>query len=203
VSIAHNNVQRLVRLVNDILDIARLESGEAKFDFASIDLCALIAQATDACQAFAQGQGVSTRFDVLSPSCMVRADADRLTQVLTNLLSNAIKFSPEGAEVVITVERAKSMGRVTVRDHGPGIPEEFKSRIFGKFAQAETGDARQKSGSGLGLNIVAKIVAQHAGTVGSEDAPDGGTVFYFEIPLWDCSAKEMVKTPPDTRDFAA
>ena len=102
----------------------------------------------------------------MSPNCMVRADADRLAQVITNLLSNAIRFSPRGAEVVITVVRAESMGRVTVRDRGLGIPEEFKSRIFGKFAQAESGDARQKSGFGLGLYIVAKIVGQHGGTVG-------------------------------------
>jgi signal transduction histidine kinase len=203
VSIAHRNVQRLVRLVNDILDIARLETGEAIFHFEAIDLCASVAQSVDASYAFAQGQGVSIRLDVLSPSCMVRADADRLAQVLTNLLSNAIKFSPQGAEVVITVKHADTMGRVTVRDQGPGIPEEFKSRIFGKFAQAETGDARQKSGSGLGLNIVAKIVGQHAGQVGSEDAPGGGTVFFVEVPLWDCTAKEMVKTLPDSYDFAA
>jgi signal transduction histidine kinase len=203
VSIAHNNVQRLVRLVNDILDIARLESGEAIFHFALVDLCASVAQTVDASHGFAQGKGLSIRLDMLSPNCMVRADADRLTQVLTNLLSNAIKFSPQGAEVVITVERTESMGRVTVRDHGPGIPEEFRPRIFGKFAQAETGDARQKSGSGLGLNIVAKIVGQHAGTVGSEDAPDGGTIFYFEVPLWDCTAMETVKAPPVSCDWAA
>jgi signal transduction histidine kinase len=106
VSIAHRNVQRLVRLVNDILDIARLETGEAIFHFEAIDLCASVAQSVDASYAFAQRQGVSIRLDVLSPSCMVRADADRLAQILTNLLSNAIKFSPQGAEVVITVKHA-------------------------------------------------------------------------------------------------
>ena len=138
------------------------------------------------------------RLDVSPPSCMVRADPDRLAQVLANLLSNAIKFSPRDADIVITALTCESIGRVTVRDHGPGIPEEFKSRIFAKFAQAETGDARQRSGSGLGLNIVAKIIAQHAGTVGFEDAPDGGTVFYFEIPRWGHAANEVVKTPRDT-----
>jgi signal transduction histidine kinase len=80
---------------------------------------------------------------VLSPYCNVWADADRLAQVLINLLSNAINCSPQGGEIVITVEHAKRMGRVTVRDHVFGIPDEFRSRICGKFAQAETGDARQ------------------------------------------------------------
>jgi signal transduction histidine kinase len=115
---------------------------------------------------------------------VVRADADRLTQILTNLLSNAIKFSPPGGEVVVTIKRAEGMGCLLVRDYGPGIPEEFKSRIFDKFAQAETGDARQKSGSGLSLNIVSKIVAEHGGIVGFDDAPGGGTLFQVEIPLW-------------------
>jgi len=187
VSIANRNVARLARLVNDILDIARLESREPIFHFAPIDLCASVAQVLDASSTIGQGKEVSIRFDALSQSCMVRADADRLAQVLTNLLSNAIKFSPQGAEVLITVEHGESVGRVTVRDHGPGIPEEFEARIFGRFAQAEIGDAAQKSGSGLGLYIVAKIVGQHAGTVGYENVPDGGAVFYFELPLWHCT----------------
>jgi signal transduction histidine kinase len=195
VLIAHTNVQRLVRLVNDILDIARLESGKAIFHFASIELLTSVKGAIDANCAIAEGQGVSIRLDVLSPCCIVWADADRLAQVLTNLLSNAIKFSPQGGEIVITVEHAKRMGRVTVRDHGFGIPDEFRSRIFGKFAQAETGDARQKGGSGLGLNIAQQIVTQHAGTITFENAPDGGAIFYFEMPLLDKETREMVKHP--------
>jgi signal transduction histidine kinase len=185
VFLAHSNVQRLVGLVNDILDIARLDSGKAIFHYASIGLLTSVGQAVDATWAIAQGQGLSIRFDASSPSCMVWADADRLVQVLTNLLSNAIKFSPPRGEIVITVEHANSMGRVTVRDHGSGIPDEFRSRIFGRFAQAESGDARQSGGSGLGLNIAQHIVARHAGTITFENAPDGGAIFCLEIPLLD------------------
>jgi signal transduction histidine kinase len=192
VLLAHNNVQRLVRLVNDILDIARLDSGKAKFNYASIDLLVCVKQAVDASDAIAQGKDLSMRLDA-QEGCIVRADGDRLIQVLTNLLSNAIKFSPQRGEIVVTVERTKRMGRVTVRDHGCGVPDEFRPRIFARFAQAETGDARQRGGSGLGLNIARQIVTYHDGTIAFENAPDGGAVFYFEIPLWDRDASEAAR----------
>lgn len=198
VFIAHTNVQRLVRLVNDILDIARLESGKAIFHYASVELLTSVKQAIDVNLAMAQGQGLSIRLDARSPCCIVWADVDRLVQVLTNLLSNAIKFSPQRGEIVITVEQAKRMGRVTVRDHGSGIPDEFRSRIFGKFAQVETGDARQRGGSGLGLNIAQQIVTHHAGTLTFENASDGGATFFLEIPLSDKEAGEMVDTRANT-----
>jgi signal transduction histidine kinase len=115
VLIAHTNVQRLVRLVNDILDIARLESGKAAFDCASIELLTSVKQAIDANSAIAQEQGLLLRLDARSPCCKVWADADRLVQVLTTLLSNAIKFSPQRGEIVITVEHAKRMGPAHAR----------------------------------------------------------------------------------------
>jgi signal transduction histidine kinase len=193
VFIANTNVQRLVRLVNDILDIAGLESGKAIFHYASIDLLASVTQAIDANSAIAQAGGLSIRLNARSPDCIVWADADRLVQVLTNLLSNAIKFSPPRAEIIVTVEHANGMVRVSIRDRGPGVPDEFRSRIFGKFAQAETGDARQRGGSGLGLNIAQQIVSQHGGTITFDNAPDGGAVFCLEIPLLNEQASEKVK----------
>src|SRR5258708_38416831 len=129
---------------------------------------------------FAQSFGVRIRLDDASTAGEVFADADRLTQVVTNLLSNAVKFSPEGDEVVVAIERRGETMRVSVRDHGPGIPEEFRSRIFEKFAQAHGLDARQNGGTGLGLNIVKQLVDQHGGKVVFEAASGGGTLFYFE-----------------------
>jgi two-component system sensor histidine kinase/response regulator len=192
VSIAHTNAQRLVRLINDILDIGKIESGNMTFDFAPVDLRAAAEQAIDANRAFAEIHHASIRLEMASPGCIVRADADRLIQVFTNLLSNAIKFSPDGGEVVVTIRHEAGMGCILVRDHGPGIPAAFRSRIFQKFAQAEVGDARQKGGSGLGLNIVSKIVTQHGGNVGFRDAPGGGTIFHVEIPLW---AEQTITAP--------
>jgi signal transduction histidine kinase len=133
VSIAHNNAQRLVRLINDILDIGKIESGQATFNLVPINIRTAIEQTIDANRAIADLNGCAVRLDTASQSFLVRADADRLVQILTNLLSNAIKFSPAGTEVVVMVERRGSTGIVTVRDHGPGISEEFKSRVFWKI----------------------------------------------------------------------
>ena len=184
VSIAHNNVQRLLRLINDILDIAKFESGDMTFRFEPVDLRATVEQAVESNIAFAQQHDVRLRFDKPSQRCAVWGDNDRLNQVVTNLLSNAIKFSPHGADVEIAIDRQETLARVTVRDHGTGIPEEFKPHLFDKFAQADSGNARQQSGSGLGLHIVRNIIAQHNGTVGFDDAPGGGTIFHVIVPLW-------------------
>jgi signal transduction histidine kinase len=184
VSIAYNNAKRLVRLINDLLDIGKIESGKMTFDFTAVDLSMAAQQAIDANRALAEAQAISIRLDIASPYCIVRADADRMMQIFTNLLSNAIKFSPAGGQVMVTIRRSDGMGCILVRDHGSGIPAAFRSRIFDKFAQAEVGNARQKSGTGLGLNIVANIVKQHGGTVGFTDAPGGGTVFQVDIPVW-------------------
>jgi signal transduction histidine kinase len=195
ISIAHTNAQRLVRLINDILDIGKMEAGSMIFEFAPIDLRATVEQTIDANRAIAEEQGVSVRLDSSSPSLSVRADADRLIQVITNLLSNAIKFSPRDSEVVVTIVKGPLSGRVMVRDHGVGIPKEFKSRIFGKFEQAKADGVQKKVGSGLGLNIVAKIVTQHAGTFGFDDSPGGGTIFHFDIPLWNADSARKTALP--------
>jgi PAS domain S-box-containing protein len=180
--IAYNNSQRLVRLINDILDIEKIESGEAAFDMKPVDLRLLIEQAIESNRGFADGFGVRMRLDPRSISASVRADGDRITQVITNLISNAIKFSPAQGEVVLGIENCGAVVRVSVRDHGPGIPEAFKSRIFDKFAQAGGSGATRKQGTGLGLNIVKQIVDHHGGAVAFEPAPGGGTIFYFELP---------------------
>jgi DNA-binding response OmpR family regulator len=125
------------------------------------------------------------RFDAVPTPVYVRADADRLVQVVTNLLSNAIKFSSTGAEVSVGVESGPQTVRVLVRDHGPGIPDDFKPRVFERFAQADATDARQKGGTGLSLSIVKQIVTLLGGTVGFSDAAGGGTIFHVDLPRWD------------------
>ena len=181
VTIAHSNSQRLVRLVNDILDIEKIESGNVILNLQRVEVGTAIAQAIEANRALAAGYGVGLRLEETSAS-EVHADPDRLMQVVTNLLSNAIKFSPRDSEVIVAIENSGENVRVTVRDHGPGIPEDFRSRIFNKFAQADGSDARQKGGTGLGLNIVKQIVTQLGGKVDFGDASGGGAVFYFELP---------------------
>jgi signal transduction histidine kinase len=188
ITIAHANTQRLVRLINDILDIGKIDSGKMVFHLAAIDLRVTATDAIEASRALAQEYGISMRLEA-GPSCMVRADADRVTQVVANLLSNAIKFSPPSGEVTVTVGRHAGMGRIAVQDRGAGIPEEFKPRIFEKFTQADNSDTRQKGGTGLGLNIVQKIVSQHGGTVGFVSGPGAGTTFNVDMPLWSEAVK--------------
>ena len=185
-AIAHSNSQRLVRLVNDILDIEKMEAGRVVFNFSRVEVRPLVAQAIEANRGFAEDYGVQVRLeDAHGAAADVRADPDRLLQVITNLLSNAIKFSPANHEVIIAVEKGADTVRLTVRDHGPGIPLDFKPLIFEKFAQADAGAARQKGGTGLGLSIVKQIVDRLSGEVGFTDAPGGGTIFHVQLPCWD------------------
>jgi signal transduction histidine kinase len=185
--IAHNNSQRLVRLVNDILDIEKLESGQSVFDFKQVEVRSLVKQTVESIRGFAEGHRVKIRIEAAVAVNDVRADTDRLAQVVTNLLSNAIKFSPPDSEVVVSVEqetRADTV-RITVRDHGDGIPAGFKTRIFERFAQADGTNARRKGGTGLGLSIAKQIVDRLCGQIGFADASGGGTTFHLELPIWD------------------
>jgi signal transduction histidine kinase len=182
--IAHSNSQRLVRLVNDILDIEKLESGHVVFNLRRVEVRPLIEETIEAIGEFAQGLGVRIRVEGVPAVHDLRADTDRLAQVITNLLSNAVKFSPPDSEVVVSIENGAGLVRISVRDHGPGIAAEFKPRVFERFAQADATDARRKGGSGLGLSIVKEIVDRLGGEVGFGDAPGGGTIFHVELPAW-------------------
>jgi PAS domain S-box-containing protein len=184
VTIAQTNCQRLVRLINDILDIEKIESGKVTFNLKPVRALPLIEQAIEANSGFADGFRVRLSLDPASTDAIVRADPDRLNQAVTNLLSNAIKFSPTGGEVVMGIAERGGAVCISVRDYGPGIPEEFKPRVFEKFAQLDTSDARQKGGTGLGLSIVKEIVVRHGGEVGFDPAPGGGTVFHIKLPEW-------------------
>ena len=176
-----------MRLINDILDIEKIESGNTAFQFGRVAAKRLVEQAIAANRGFAEGFAVSVQLDAASEEAMVRADPDRLMQVITNLLSNAAKFSPPGQEVQVRIGPHADKVRIAVCDHGCGIPEEFKSRIFEKFAQADASDARQKSGTGLGLSIVKQIMIRLNGDVGFEPTPGGGTIFYVDLPRWDAT----------------
>jgi signal transduction histidine kinase/DNA-binding response OmpR family regulator len=183
-AIAYTNSQRLVRLLNDILDIEKMESGKVVFDFKRVEVRSLVAQTIKANRALAEGFGVRIRLVAACAAVDVRVDPDRLVQAVTNLLSNAIKFSPPSKEVVVAVEARNESVRISVRDHGHGVPDEFKPRIFEKFAQADATDARQKGGTGLGLSIVKEIVDRLDGSVGFGDAPGGGAIFHVDLPNW-------------------
>jgi signal transduction histidine kinase len=194
--IAHTNSVRLVRLVNDILDIEKLESGRAAFDLKRVGVGSLVGQMVEDIRGMAEGHQVKLRIEAAAAIDEVRADTDRLGQVITNLLSNAVKFSAPNDEVVITIANRADLVRISVRDHGPGISDEFKPHVFERFAQADATDARRKGGTGLGLSIVKGIVERLSGEVGFGDAPGGGTIFYVELPVWSDPSDDNVPARP-------
>lgn len=193
IEIARNNSCRLVRLVNEILDIEKIESGRLEFRLTQVDLSQAVHEAIENNRGLATEKAVRVEATGKLPQFCVQADPDRLAQVLVNLLSNAVKFSPDGGVVDVSVVGRDRRARVTVRDRGAGIPEEFRSRIFQRFAQADSSDTRKNAGTGLGLSIAKAIVERLRGTIGFENADGGGARFFFELPVL-----ERMMPPIDT-----
>lgn len=193
VKIAHNNCERLVRLVNDILDIEKLQSGEMKFDVKALPLIPLLNEAVVANAAFADKYQVKLRLEIDDVSPVALVDRDRVAQVLTNLISNACKFSNANGVVTVSTSSSSRFHRISVHNNGAPIPDEFKSRIFSKFAQAESSDARASGGTGLGLSIVKEIVTRLGGSVGFESSADAGTTFHVDLPK--ASQAEIEEAP--------
>ncbi len=182
IGIAHRNAERLVRLINDILDIQKIESGVLSLNRQPVDLTALVRQSLEANASYGENYGVTFNLYGEAP-VQVYADSDRLLQVMANLLSNAAKFAPSGSMVGVKMERVDDRVRVSVSDEGPGIPVAFRDRIFQKFAQADASNTRQKEGTGLGLSISQSIIEVHGGSIGFETEEGIGTTFYFELPV--------------------
>ncbi|MEO8021796.1 PAS domain S-box protein [Polaromonas sp.] len=184
VEIAKSNCERLIRLINDILDSEKIESGKMPFDMQPHEMRPLLERA------LADNEGLAAQRKVKlvlhAPKQPLRAcvDSDRLLQVMANLLSNAIKYSPAEGKVMVLLGRHGGRVRVEVSDNGPGIPEEFRQRIFQKFSQADSSDTRQKGGTGLGLNIARAMLERMDGSIGFTSTGDAGTTFFFELPEW-------------------
>jgi PAS domain S-box-containing protein len=193
--IAVQNTDRLIRLINDILDIERMESGKATLELRTLQVAQLLDGTTAVMESMAERAGVRLRVEA-EPGLSVRGDPDRLTQVLTNLVSNAVKFSPEGAEVTLTARRAGQEVHVAVTDRGRGVPADKLESIFERFQQVDSSDSRQKGGTGLGLAICRSIVTQHGGRIWAESAPGEGSAFRFTLPV-AVEAARAAPTAPD------
>ncbi|SOE17128.1 PAS domain S-box-containing protein [Hoeflea halophila] len=183
IDIAHKNSERLTVLINDILDIDKIESGQMRFDMNEEDIGELLTQAVEVNQPYAEKLGVAFKVTKIDPGLTADVDAERLAQVLANLLSNAAKFTNRGDEVEISAQAQPGRVRISVKDHGNGISEEFRPMIFGKFSQGDSSSTRVKGGSGLGLYISKQIVERMGGRIGFETETGKGTTFWIELPL--------------------
>ncbi len=177
------NSRRLLRLVEDLLDVQRLSRGEMGFDFEIFDACELVEEAVQFQQPVAQARDVELRFFDWSQPLMVHADRDRLLQVIRNLLSNAIKFSHRGKPVDVELRRLDGRLQLAIADRGPGIPGELHDKVFEKFTQADSSLTRRHGGTGLGLAIAHSIVQKLDGEIYFESRLGEGTTFYVELEL--------------------
>ena len=181
--VANANCDRLLQLINDILDVEKLALGGMTLHFQVIDLSPLITHAISLNQMISERYDVGIVFTPLQPDVRVNVDASRLIQVLTNLISNAVKFSNQGSEINITLEKQGNTVRVSVLNRGPGIPDNFKSRVFEKFSQANVSTTRSENGTGLGLAICKELVERFGSSMQFKSTPDKETIFYFDLPV--------------------
>ncbi len=182
VDIAARNSERLVRLVNDILDVDKIKSGKLELSLAEHDLQSLIEQAVEANQGFADEFGVEIELGQKAAGVHAMVDADRFLQIVTNLLSNAIKVSSKGEPVRLDMTQRGDTVRIAVTDRGPGVPEAFRGQLFERFTQADESNTRSNGGTGLGLSIAKALVDRLKGHIDFTTSPQGST-FYFELPI--------------------
>jgi PAS domain S-box-containing protein len=181
--IAHKNSLRLSHLINDLLDMEKIAVGKMQFDMKVQPIMPLLEQAIESTRAYGAQHGVSFVMAARADHANVHVDSQRLTQILSNFLSNAAKFSPEGAAVEVAAEPMDGMLRISVTDHGAGIPATFHDRIFQKFSQADASDTRQKGGTGLGLAISRELAERMGGRVGFTSVEGQGATFFCDLPI--------------------
>lgn len=177
---AEKQADRLIQLINDLLDIEKMQAGKFSLTKKDVDIQDVILHSVDSVRRLADRMNIAIECDSLS--VILHVDESRLIQVLINLLSNAIKFSPEGSTIVVSIAKDADWLEVGVRDHGRGIPEDQCEVIFEKFTQVKTTDATEKGGTGLGLAICRSIVDGHDGTIGVRNCADGAAYFWFRLP---------------------
>ncbi len=182
-NIAETNSERLVALVNDILDIEKLQTEGIEFNFTHIDLNDLVGEAVAQIKIYGDECGVEFIINNRENNAFVMADRDRLSQVMSNLLSNAAKFSSEGDQVGVSILKNSENVRVEVSDSGPGIEEEYREKIFDRFSQIDSTDKRAVQGTGLGLSISKAIIDRHGGHIDFDSHLGEGTTFFFDLPL--------------------
>lgn len=186
--IAYKNAQRLTLLINDLLDMEKILAGQMVFDMQAQALLPILESSLESNKAYAATFNVALVLQVDDANLWICVDAQRLQQVLTNFISNAVKFSPAGGRVEVQLSRQGKQAMIAVVDHGPGVSDEFRTRIFQKFAQADASDSRQRGGTGLGLAISKAFVERMQGRIGFDSEPGQGATFFACFPVIDKTA---------------
>jgi signal transduction histidine kinase len=183
IEIAASNTRRLKALIDDLLDLQRMEQGLMEFKMERLDLRPMIKEAIEANKSYLDSYGVAATVDLPATPCYIEGDQKRLSQVMANLLSNAAKFSDHGKTVDVALRQKGRQVSITVRDHGVGIPPGSEEKVFGRFSQVDSAATRSRGGSGLGLNITQEILEAHDGSVRYESTLGHGTTFIVTLPL--------------------
>ncbi len=179
--LASNNTERLLLLINDILDIQKIEAGEMPVALSSHDVDELITTILANNQVYAEQHGVSFKLGIVDSALKINVDAERLNQVMSNLLSNAAKFSPKGAVVEVMVKRQEGGVRISVADQGGGIPLDFQDKLFDKFTQCDSSDIREKGGTGLGMSIIKALTEKMGGEISYDTTEGKGSTFHVDF----------------------
>ena len=177
----NKDAQRLNRMITDMLDLDRMESGRMQLYRESVDINTIAREVVDRVRPNAPGHPVTLRLGTQLPS--VSADRDKITQVLTNLLSNAVKYSPDGGEIIVTTRLSRDELHISVKDHGMGIPADALEKVFERYSRIESGATRHIQGTGLGLPIVRQIVDMHGGRAWVESTLGTGSDVQFTLPV--------------------
>ncbi|AXS39852.1 PAS domain S-box protein [Breoghania sp. L-A4] len=193
-TLAANNCDRLILLINDILDMAKIESGTVGFKMKPVNLNAFLDEAIASCQHYGEDRDIRIKRTGAALSALLLADKGRLVQVMANLMSNAVKFSPDGGTVRVSTKRLDGAIRISVSDDGPGIPPAFHSQLFEKFTQSDASDGRSRGGTGLGLSIAKAIVDMHGGSIHFVTQEGKGTTFNVDLT----ETKDHIQSPKKT-----
>ena len=195
VGVAGSNCDHLVMLINDILDLEKIEAGKMDFKMETFDLRELIDEALEANQFYAEKFSVKFVRNVPESETehLTSGDRGRLRQVMDNLMSNAAKFSSKDSEIIVSLVRYNERLRISIRDFGSGIPAKAQPKIFNKFTQADSSDTRSKGGTGLGLSISKLIVESHKGRIFFVSEEEVGTEFFVDLPMM--VEEELIPVP--------
>ncbi len=194
--IGQSNSNRLATLINDLLDFQKLNAGKMMFQFQLLDLGSLVRDAAEANRAIGAGREIGIEVTGPARPVQVKADPDRLMQVMANVLSNAVKFSHRGGVVEVTVSETDGQGHIAIRDHGVGIPENSKDLVFSPFTQVDASDKRAFGGTGLGMSITKRIVEAHGGVIDYTSRVGEGTTFSVVLDLCEPDAAAEADQAP-------